>query len=1139
MKQHNIYSCLFLASVISMSISHINAQEKSNYVLTQTQISDSKKTQNYQFFDDLGRGLVEATNGVSNNGVFTYSYHEYLGEKSEMKNWLPVVGGVSVEKMGKNSIVQSARQQYADESAFEYQKFDALGRLLIQNKAGDSWKEKPARIDYVTNSSADVKRYSAYSYGKYIECPTYETTLSDKGYYKEGTLYGTCEINEDNTKVTIFKDELGRKILERRDKNNDTYFVYDEWDQLAFVLMPEYQNNNDVDRYAFQYSYDILGNLVKKKMPGCESVEYVYDDYRRPFLIQDGELREKGRYRFLLYDKVGRVVVQGICIGVPETIESTVCYSCGSKGTKYSDYVTPEGRATGLYIDVLEKIFYYDDYSFFNGSSKVSSIFQDFNQPSQTNARGMLTGSVILASNGERIASVYSYDILGNQIEVQEKGLDGSIVKTENTYTYTKKLATSKITITHPKGESVVYDIKNIYNPNNDLLLEASYQAKIGNISTDECKIIYTYDQLGRIANISRPISNGKGDVSYDYDIHGWLTNITSNSFSEQLHYHDGAGTPLYSGNISSMTWKNGSSVDKGYMYTYDELGRIINSEYGENNFSKSLGNYDERVSYDGNGNIISLVRNGVTGMMMTSQYGLIDNLTMEYNGNQLQHVEEGASSVLYSNFIDVKKSSSDFRYNSCGSLVRDGTRGITNIRYDSNNNPIRIQFDNGNVTKYVYTVTGQKLRTIHYTAPKNIRVEMGRDYEDIETTHLTKDSTDYLWGGKVIYENSVFSKILFDGGYIDSFSKMESLPYRPSVSITDGEYKNQLEDYIRAKKTREIEFKFYNKDHLGNNREVIDKDGVVCQRNDFYPYGTPFFSLYRTINECNQPYKYNGKEFDMMHGLNTYDYGARQYSPILPMWDRVDPLAEKYYNVSPYAYCAGNPVKFVDPNGKEPTEEEAARIAAHVYNNEDIALIGGWQVSTLKIDGVRMTDNDSGFKSQLYERTQDGKTEYVYATAGTDITSMKDWSNNIKQILGKSRQYNISMGNAETIKEAIGKRELTYVGHSLGGGLAAANAYTTGDKAMTFNAAWVSPLTKPFNERKNAQINAYVHYRDELNLFQKSMHVGANGNRIYRYKNRDILGHSIRNFYRDKKENMQDMIRQAQDMFNSTQFWF
>jgi RHS repeat-associated protein len=64
------------------------------------------------------------------------------------------------------------------------------------------------------------------------------------------------------------------------------------------------------------------------------------------------------------------------------------------------------------------------------------------------------------------------------------------------------------------------------------------------------------------------------------------------------------------------------------------------------------------------------------------------------------------------------------------------------------------------------------------------------------------------------------------------------------------------------------------------------------------------------------QPYKYNGKELDRMHGLNTYDYGARQYDPTLCRWDRMDRRCEKYYNVSPYSYCANNPVNATDPNG-------------------------------------------------------------------------------------------------------------------------------------------------------------------------------------------------------------------------------
>ena len=87
-------------------------------------------------------------------------------------------------------------------------------------------------------------------------------------------------------------------------------------------------------------------------------------------------------------------------------------------------------------------------------------------------------------------------------------------------------------------------------------------------------------------------------------------------------------------------------------------------------------------------------------------------------------------------------------------------------------------------------------------------------------------------------------------------------------------------------------------------------------QVNAYYPFGTPIYAL--GTNESQQRYKYNGKEFDELHGLNTYDYGARQYAPLLPMWDRVDPLAEKYYGVSPYAYCANNPVIFVDPDGRK-----------------------------------------------------------------------------------------------------------------------------------------------------------------------------------------------------------------------------
>lgn len=76
-----------------------------------------------------------------------------------------------------------------------------------------------------------------------------------------------------------------------------------------------------------------------------------------------------------------------------------------------------------------------------------------------------------------------------------------------------------------------------------------------------------------------------------------------------------------------------------------------------------------------------------------------------------------------------------------------------------------------------------------------------------------------------------------------------------------------------------------------------------------------------------NPFYLYNGKELDMMSGLNSYNYGARQYYSVEPAWDRVDPLAEKYYNSSPYSYCYSNSVNFVDPLGVDTLSDEQLAI--------------------------------------------------------------------------------------------------------------------------------------------------------------------------------------------------------------------
>ena len=198
----------------------------------------------------------------------------------------------------------------------------------------------------------------------------------------------------------------------------------------------------------------------------------------------------------------------------------------------------------------------------------------------------------------------------------------------------------------------------------------------------------------------------------------------------------------------------------------------------------------------------------------------------------------------------------------------------------------------------------------------------MGLDYDDIEQEYLTVDSTDYFIDGSIIFTNGKFSKILFDEGYVNA-DYVRAGPYcrmRPykHAGMSDEQFAELMKRWIASmnRKRTVLSFKFYNKDHLGNIREVVSKSDSIEQVNEYYPFGTPIHDL--SNNPEFQPFKYNGKELDMMHGLNTLDYGARQYNPVLPVWDRVDQLAEKYYNISPYAYCNNDPVNKIDPDGRD-----------------------------------------------------------------------------------------------------------------------------------------------------------------------------------------------------------------------------
>ena len=233
------------------------------------------------------------------------------------------------------------------------------------------------------------------------------------------------------------------------------------------------------------------------------------------------------------------------------------------------------------------------------------------------------------------------------------------------------------------------------------------------------------------------------------------------------------------------------------------------------------------QYTYDSMGNILTLKRNGLQD---GGTYGLVDNLTYTYNGNQLIKIS------------------------------------ITSITYNVINQPQKITFSDGKTTEYVYSYDGTKLQTVHKTLQPQ-----------------TSATTTYC--GNLIYENGALKQMLVDGGYV-TFSGATPV------------------------------YHFYIQDHLGNNRVVAKADGTVKQINHYYPYGGLMADI--CTGSDIQPYKYNGKELDRMHGLDTYDYGARQHNAATGRWDRMDQKCEKYYDVSPYVYCGDNPIIRYDVDGMD-----------------------------------------------------------------------------------------------------------------------------------------------------------------------------------------------------------------------------
>ena len=176
----------------------------------------------------------------------------------------------------------------------------------------------------------------------------------------------------------------------------------------------------------------------------------------------------------------------------------------------------------------------------------------------------------------------------------------------------------------------------------------------------------------------------------------------------------------------------------------------------------------------------------------------------------------------------------------------------------------------------------------------------------------------------------------------------------------------------------------FYHSYHLGSASWITKMDSAIYS---YMPYGEMIAN--QAPLGYDERYKFTGKERDTETG---YDYfGARYYSSSLPQWLSVDPLTDKYPSISPYAYCNWNPIKYVDPNGRDWYELEGEIKWTDYKSQQDMnhANIEGTYLGEAAVLFDGYYDEKLGKGNNLWGEGAKLATATVYGPGGeNDITT-------------------------------------------------------------------------------------------------------------------------------------------------------
>ena len=493
---------------------------------------------------------------------------------------------------------------------------------------------------------------------------------------------------------------------------------------------------------------------------------------------------------------------------------------------------------------------------------------------------------ISLTDPTSKTVSSFYYDYQGRLIQSHRKEALGGAGHIHQSLTFTGKPSMTRETVALPDGRIDSLVTVRSYDGQERLVSETT------SLNGRSQSVSYGYDEIGRMTGRIYGTEANPSTLTetLSYNIRDQLTGLNSSVFSMTLRYQKPTlgSVPKYNGGISEWEWNHGAGAEtNAWSLSYDGVGRLTDarrfvSGVQTNSFS------ERSITYDRNSNALTLTRYG--GNAATPE----ERLAYSYDGNLLSGISNTGASG----------GGGQYTHDANGNMTHEGLSGL-DIVYNEQNLTRRISSGGTTLAEYEYLADGTKLRA------------------------LDGGGNGYQYRGSLIYTQTAGQT---GSPAITLDCAVTSAGRIVRENTADGSSTYKVQHYLR--------------DHLGSVRAVIDGDtGTVIEASDYYPFGkriqvtAPVSEPVGGSQYASEPavapvapatsvastsspnrWLFSGKESQsfLYANIPLLDFGARMYNPTIARWTTADPLSEKYYGISPYVYCLGNPISIIDPNGMD-----------------------------------------------------------------------------------------------------------------------------------------------------------------------------------------------------------------------------